>query len=338
MSLYSMPSLELSSFPSPLGLGAVPAASNLNALVRASTVLSNMRYAATMLLPPGVNLSGNYLAFFAPIVGRGAAQIIAQSPNSGTVTSVYCYSMTGSAIGASTTSTSANITNPTDLRGATGLFWQSASMVLARTYCDLTSYGLARWRVNFTTATSPLAVSIIRYPGAISSANHAHAGYRPGGAMSPAWPNTSTTLLGAGVARTIEAAIEAAECQPIIVGMVPQVPPMGATWAKTMIRRAMTVQVPLSRPKKPKAFYVGARTQSSTSMSWSFRVGGQQITQWQTVYASGQNWVAKARLFDEAYAAQVGLVGGVPIVNCTLVDCPSDIVLATAFIAEDFDL
>lgn len=338
--IYTLSALAQSTWPNRRRVGAIPASAHIQAINRAAAVLSNMRWSTTIGFPAGGTFSLGSISFFIPVTstGRWFGQCIVQSPNTFSVSGVRTQSMTGTAV-TSWSGTSATITNPTDLRGTAGGSWRcSARMYPATSLRNLAS-GCARVQVYGVSGSTPLGVSMIAfpYPGATTSTSEQWVGPRNDGSMTPGWPDLAFDCLSAAWARAIEAELEVAEAMPVVVGVLPIV--SGATglpaWDVALLRRVMAKQIPLARPRRPKALYFAVGSTTTSNPIVQFRVGGQEITTWSTVYSSGAYRLLKARLYDDAYQS-IGEVGGVPIVEVELRSFSLTPTGATAWISEDF--
>lgn len=338
--IYTLSALAQSTWPNRRRIGAIPSSTHIQAINRAAAVLSNLRWSTTIGFPAGGTFSSGTISFFAPATstGRWFGEIIVQSPNTVSVSGVRTQTMTGTTV-TSWTNTSSNVANPTDLRGTEGGTWRrSARMYPTSALRDITA-GCPRLQVYGVSGSTPLGVSFFAYPypGTTTSTSEQWVGPRNDGSMTPGWPDLAFDCLSAAWARAIETELEVAEAMPVVVGVLPIV--SGATglpaWDVALLRRVMTKQIPLARPRRPKALYFAVGSTTTTNPIVQFRVGGQQITTWSTVYSSGAYRLLKARLYDEAYQS-IGDVGGVPIVEAELRSFSLTPTGATAWISEDF--
>ena len=350
MTLYSYQALAQQSWPSEMPIGSIPIPGDLTAITRAATVLSNLRWSATVALPPGVTFSSGRLGVLAPVAssGRQNYQVILQSPNTLSTNGVQVRSMTGASTSLSVTGSNYSITNPTDLRGTTGGTWRSSARIYPTSvaYGSLTS-GCPRVEMYGLSGSSPMAISLIgwSYPGSVQSGSLGYAGIRADGSLMQSWPDVivSSMPMCAGWARTIESMLDMAEAMPVVIGMLPRIE--GATglptWDEALMRRIMGKQIPLAPPRRrPKALYCALKLASSSSAALRVRVGGQIITTWSTVYQSTYGdstyLVLRASLADDAYRAD-GEVGGVPVVSVEMLPSLSTLSpeAATMWIGED---
>lgn len=340
--IYTLSALAQSTWPNRRRVGAIPTSTHIQAINRAAAVLSNLRWSATIGFPAGGAFSSGQIDIFLPFgsSGRWAVHHVLQSPNSVTASGVRVRNMINTTTGVNTTSTSSNIANPTDIRGTAGGTWRLSSRITPSnaTYATLAN-GCSRLQLYGVNGSTPLAVGAVAYPypGASTAQNAFFAGWRYGGGLTPGWPDLAFDCLSAAWARAIETELEVAEAMPVVVGVLPIV--SGATglpaWDVALLRRVMTKQIPLARPRRPKALYFAVGSTTTSNPIVQFRVGGQQITAWETVYSSGAYRLLKARLYDDAYQS-VGDVGGVPIVEVELRSFSLTPTGATAWISEDF--
>ena len=252
--IYLYPALDQSAFPEPKPIGSTVTAADVQAVTRATTVLSNMRWSSTVVFPPGGTFSSGQIVLYCPMgsTGRFAPQAILQSPNSVTATGLRIQTMNAGSTYTSFTGTASNITNPTDLRGTAGGTWRCS----ARMYAGSSTYGLltngcSRLTLYGVTGSTPLGLSVIDYPypGFSTSTSSAYVGWRYDKRNTLAWPDLPFTPLTAGWARTIEDALEVAEAMPVIIGMLPEVSGVmsrccGASWQSRFHSRGPDGQRP----------------------------------------------------------------------------------------------
>ena len=324
MSIYAYSATDLTTINKRWAVGEKITSTQLRAIIRACTVLSNARWTIKTAFASGWDFRAGTINWFLPLAGGGRfiPQVVISGANVSTWPTIYWRTMSGGYTIGSVTGTSAagtNFTWPTSVSAPNSTrIYAPFSPQSYRSNREAAQYGCGRLVAGSITAVTPLSVSVWSYP----YASWTYYAYdvpmcQPGRYLANVDDNVTQVGMCADILRACDAMLDQAETNPVILYALPfwtigtggtnPYSSFNATGLGSMRQTAQQRWIPLVNLGRRRAVWIaGYSTNWSTSTSINLYV---EVNDWRlsangapfAVYRSGNYALFAVPIPADAY-------------------------------------